>query len=205
MRRFAAAGDKEALHVAAFTLECMAQGGIYDQLGGGFARYSVDAYWTIPHFEKMLYDNGPLLRLCSDAWSATGNPLFARVAGETAAWVMREMQSPEGGYYSSLDADSEHEEGKFYVWTPDEVAALVSADEFAVLAPYYGLEGPANFEGRYWNLRVTRALAAVAKQLASPKTNASRCSNPAAGNCSRRARNAYAPAATKKSSPAGTR
>src|SRR3981081_3853704 len=117
----------------------MALGGIYDQLGGGFARYSVDGQWMLPHFEKMLYDTGPRLRLCSDAWAATKNPLFARVAEETAAWVMREMQSPEGGYYSSLDADSEHEEGQFYVWTPDEVAAPVSAGEFAVLAPYYGL------------------------------------------------------------------
>jgi hypothetical protein len=160
LRRSAAAGDGAAQRIATYTLERMALGGIYDQLGGGFARYSVDAEWTIPHFEKMLYDNGPLLRLCADAWCATRNPLFARVAEETAAWVMREMQSREGGYYSSLDADSEHEEGKFYVWTPDEVRSLVSPEEYAVLAPHYGLDGPPNFEGSHWHLRVVRTLAA---------------------------------------------
>ena len=143
----------------------MALGGIYDQLGGGFARYSVDAEWMIPHFEKMLYDNGPLLRLYADAWAVTRNPLFARVAGETAAWVMREMQSPEGGYYSSLDADSEHEEGKFYVWTPEEVRSLVSSEEYAVLAPHYGLDGPPNFENAHWHLHVARPLPADAAPL----------------------------------------
>jgi uncharacterized protein YyaL (SSP411 family) len=165
LRRSAAAGDGAAERVATTTLEHMALGGIYDQLGGGFARYSVDAEWQIPHFEKMLYDNGPLLRLYSDAWTATRNPLFARVVEETAAWAMREMQSPEGGYYSSLDADSEHEEGKFYVWTPGEAQALLSGDECAVLAPYYGLDGPPNFENTHWHLRVARTLGAVAGQL----------------------------------------
>ena len=158
LRRSASAGDGAAERVATFTLERMALGGIYDQLGGGFARYSVDAEWTIPHFEKMLYDNGPLLRLYADAWTVTRNPLFARVAEETAAWAMREMQSPEGGYYSSLDADSEHEEGKFYVWTPAEVRSLLSTDEYAVLAPHYGLDGPPNFENERWHLRVVRPL-----------------------------------------------
>ncbi len=165
LRRSAAAGDGAAGRVATYTLERMALGGIYDQIGGGFARYSVDGQWRIPHFEKMLYDNGPLLRLYSDAWTVTKNPLFARVAGETAAWAMREMQSPEGGYYSSLDADSEHEEGKFYVWTPEEVQALVSPDEYAVLAPHYGLDGPPNFENTHWHLNVARTLGAVAEQL----------------------------------------
>ncbi|MGH8694785.1 MAG: thioredoxin domain-containing protein, partial [Burkholderiales bacterium] len=115
LRAAGSSGDTRLRELALLTLEKMAQGGIYDQLGGGFCRYSVDQYWLIPHFEKMLYDNGPLLKLYADAWLITGNPLFARVCEETAAWVMREMQSSEGGYYSSLDADSEHEEGKYYV------------------------------------------------------------------------------------------
>jgi len=165
LRRHAATGDRHALHVAAFTLERMAEGGIYDQLGGGFCRYAVDATWTIPHFEKMLYDNGPLLRLYAEGWAATGRPLFARVAGETAGWIMREMQSPEGGYYSSLDADSEHEEGKFYVWTPREVRSLLTAEEYAVVAPHYGLDRQANFEGKHWHLAVVEPLGAVAASL----------------------------------------
>jgi uncharacterized protein YyaL (SSP411 family) len=165
LRRSSAAGDGSAERIATTTLERMALGGIYDQLGGGFARYSVDAEWMIPHFEKMLYDNGPLLRLYADAWTVTRNPLFARVAEETAGWVMREMQSPEGGYYSSLDADSEHEEGKFYVWTPDEVRSLLPADEYAVLAPHYGLDGPPNFENSHWHLRVVRPIAPDAAPL----------------------------------------
>src|SRR5690606_4980823 len=119
---------------------------------------------SIPHFEKMLYDNGPLLALYADAWRATGEPLFARVAEETAGWVMREMQSPAGGYYSSLDADSEHEEGKFYVWTPDEVRAVLDAEEWSVVEPHYGLNRPPNFEGRHWHLRVSKPLAAIASQ-----------------------------------------
>src|SRR5262245_31175138 len=165
LRRSAATGDGAAERIATHTLERMALGGIYDHLGGGFARYSVDAEWMIPHFEKMLYDHGPLLRLYADAWTITRNPLFARVAKETAAWVMREMQSPEGGYYSSLDADSEHEEGKFYVWTPDEVRSLLTAEEYAALAPHYGLDGPPNFENSHWHLRVARTLAADAAPL----------------------------------------
>jgi uncharacterized protein YyaL (SSP411 family) len=165
LRRYAATGDRHALHVAVFTLERMAEGGIYDQLGGGFSRYSVDATWTIPHFEKMLYDNGPLLRLCAEAFAATGRPLFARVAAETAGWIMREMQSPEGGYYSSLDADSEHEEGKFYVWTPREAQSLLTAEEYAVAAPHYGLDAQANFEGKHWHLAVVQPLKVVAAGL----------------------------------------
>jgi hypothetical protein len=165
LRRHAATGSPAGREIATLTLRRMAEGGIYDQLGGGFCRYSVDRTWTIPHFEKMLYDNGPLLRLNADAWRLSGDPLFRRVAQETAAWVMREMQSPEGGYYSSLDADSEHEEGKYYVWTPDEARTLLTPEEHAALAPHYGLDGPPNFEHRHWHLRVAKPLEQVASSL----------------------------------------
>ena len=163
--RFAATGNKDALNVAITTLKKMANGGIYDHLGGGFARYSVDQYWMIPHFEKMLYDNGPLLRLCADAWLIGGDEQFKQVAEETAAWVMREMQSAEGGYYSTIDADSEHEEGKFYVWLSEEARQYLLAEEYAVTAALYGLDRPSNFEGSHWHLRIVKPLAAVVQQL----------------------------------------
>ncbi|MGH8715700.1 MAG: thioredoxin domain-containing protein [Burkholderiales bacterium] len=172
LRRFAATRDSSALHIACFTLEKMAKGGIYDQLGGGFCRYSVDQYWMIPHFEKMLYDNGPLLRLYADAWLASGNPLFKTVAEETAGWVMREMQSPEGGYYSTLDADSEHEEGKFYTWKREEAALLLDTQEYAVVAPYYGLDRAPNFEGELWHLNVYKSLDEIASALSIPQKEA---------------------------------
>ncbi|HEX5338856.1 MAG TPA: thioredoxin domain-containing protein, partial [Gallionella sp.] len=162
----------EARHIAHYTLQQMAHGGLYDQLGGGFCRYSVDAGWNIPHFEKMLYDNGQLLGLYSDAWQCSGEPLFARVVGQTAAWVMREMQAIEGGYYSSLDADSEHEEGKFYVWKRNDVRGLLSADEFAVAAPYYGLDSTPNFEHSAWHLRVCTPLDEIAQRLKLPTEQA---------------------------------
>jgi uncharacterized protein YyaL (SSP411 family) len=164
--------DDEALHMARFSLHAMASGGVYDQLGGGFCRYSVDDYWMIPHFEKMLYDNGQLLVLYADAALATGDPLFRRIAIETGEWAMREMQSPEGGYYSALDADSEGEEGKFYVWTPDEARALLTADEYELFAPVYGLDRPPNFENHAWNLHVFHAPQDVAKKLGLDATQA---------------------------------
>ncbi len=167
LRRHALDADNETtgLDIAHATLTHMAEGGIYDHLGGGFARYSVDETWTIPHFEKMLYDNGPLLALYCDAWRVTQSPRYQSVCAQTAAWVMREMQSNEGGYYSSFDADSEHVEGKFYVWTPDEVKAWLTPDEYAVAAMHYGLDGAANFEHEYWHLRVAKPLAEVAVAL----------------------------------------
>ena len=155
--------DSKALDMARYTLHAMASGGIYDQLGGGFCRYSVDERWSIPHFEKMLYDNGPLLHLYVAAWQATGEPVYRRVAEETAAWVMREMQSPEGGYYSTLDADSEGEEGKFYVWTPDEARQHLDGREYTVAAAFYGLDAPPNFEGT-WHLRVSASLQEAAER-----------------------------------------
>ncbi|MDB5808525.1 MAG: thioredoxin protein [Betaproteobacteria bacterium] len=172
LRRAVDVRDDYARGMVRLTLTKMAEGGICDQLGGGFCRYSVDAHWTIPHFEKMLYDNGPLLHLYSDLWLVEPQPLFARTVSDTAAWAMREMQASvnpsEGGYCSSLDADSEHVEGKFYVWTPDEVVTRVSADEYAVTAPHYGLDVRANFEHEFWHLRVTKPLATVAKRLDIP-------------------------------------
>lgn len=159
-------GDAGITQMALHTLTQMAQGGVFDQLGGGFFRYSVDERWEIPHFEKMLYDNAQLLPLYADAWVLTKDPLFLRVAEETAAWVMREMQSPAGGYYSTQDADSEHEEGKFYVWSQQAMRSTLDAAEYAVCQLYYGLDGQANFEGQ-WHLRVARTLAAVAQQLGS--------------------------------------
>jgi uncharacterized protein YyaL (SSP411 family) len=126
-----------------FTLAKMADGGIHDQIGGGFARYSVDERWEIPHFEKMLYDNAQLL------------PLFATHSPEVAhaiiAWLVREMTAESGGFFAALDADSEHVEGKFYVWSRDEVRALLDADEFAAAARHYGFDRPPNFEGKAWN------------------------------------------------------
>jgi uncharacterized protein YyaL (SSP411 family) len=145
-----------ARDIALVTLRRMCEGGIYDQLGGGFSRYSVDAQWMIPHFEKMLYDNGPLLSLLADACLLTREPLFERCAAETAGWIMREMQSPEGGYYSSLDADSEGEEGKFYVWDREEVQRLLSPQEYAATAARFGLDGPPNFENKHWHLRIVQ-------------------------------------------------
>jgi uncharacterized protein YyaL (SSP411 family) len=153
--------DLQALHMASLTLRRMADGGLNDQLGGGFCRYSVDELWMIPHFEKMLYDNGALLAVYAQAALAGGDPLYARVAAQTATWIMREMQSPQGGYYSSLDADSEGHEGTFYVWEREAVRAALTADEFAVFAPRYALDRPPNFEGR-WHLYVARALEEVA-------------------------------------------
>jgi len=147
------APDVDALLMATLTLTRMAEGGIFDHVGGGFCRYSVDRYWQIPHFEKMLYDNGALLATYADAYVATGEQLFRRVAERTAAWLLADMRDENGGFYSSLDADSEGEEGRYYVWTPDEVEALLGTDACPAFARRFGLDQPANFEGR-WHLAV---------------------------------------------------
>ena len=159
------AAGAEALAAATFTFRKMCGGGLYDHVGGGFCRYSVDAAWMIPHFEKMLYDNGPLLSVAAELHRITGDGAFARAARETAGWVMREMQSPEGGYYSTLDADSEGEEGKFYVWTPDEVRALVAEEDYPALASRFGLDRAANFEGSHWHLHAFRGIGEVAQAI----------------------------------------
>jgi len=149
--------DIHALFMATLTLTRMAEGGIYDHVGGGFCRYSVDRYWQIPHFEKMLYDNGPLLAIYSQAFLATGEKLFAHTANQTADWMLSDMRSPEGSFFSSRDADSEGEEGKYYVWTPDQVAALLEPGDYDLFAHRFGLDKDANFEGR-WHLTVQEAV-----------------------------------------------
>jgi uncharacterized protein YyaL (SSP411 family) len=128
------------------TLRAMASGGMYDQVGGGFARYSVDDRWLVPHFEKMLYDNGLLARAYLHGWQVTGDELFRRVCCETLDWALREMRGPEGGFFSALDADSEGVEGKFYVWSVDELRAVLGADADAAVE-YFGATPGGNFEG----------------------------------------------------------
>ncbi|HEX2180660.1 MAG TPA: thioredoxin domain-containing protein [Rubrobacteraceae bacterium] len=140
-------GDGEALSGVETTLRAMANGGIYDQLGGGFARYSVDRYWLVPHFEKMLYDNALLSRLYLEAYQATGDPLYRRIAEETLDYVLRDMTDPEGGFYSAEDADSEGEEGKFYVWTPAEIRAVLDPEEVELAERYWDVTERGNFEG----------------------------------------------------------
>jgi uncharacterized protein YyaL (SSP411 family) len=156
-----ASPDLNALFMATLTLKRMADGGLYDQLGGGFCRYSVDERWEIPHFEKMLYDNGALLAVYADAATATGEPAFRKVARETADFLLREMRDPAGGLYSSFDADSEGHEGRFYVWTREQVAQLLDPGDFDLVQARYGLDRPANFEGS-WHLIAARDCAELA-------------------------------------------
>jgi hypothetical protein len=156
--------DLHALYMATLTLTRMAEGGLYDQLGGGFSRYSVDQFWMIPHFEKMLYDNGALLATYADAALATGDPLFKRIAAETGAWLLREMQDEGGGFYSAYDADSEGHEGKFYVWTRTEVRAALTPLEWSVFSRRFGLDEGPNFEGA-WHAHVFVSIEQIAKEL----------------------------------------
>ena len=142
--------------MALHTLRAMACGGMYDQIGGGFARYSVDARWVIPHFEKMLYDNALLARAYLHGCQVSGEPFFERVCTETLDWALRDLRQEEGGFASALDADSEGEEGRFYVWTPDEVRAALGDDALAGRpGATSGSTGPPNFEGRWAPVRAT--------------------------------------------------
>ena len=140
--------DTVVLDHVELTLEKMALGGIYDQIGGGFARYSTDTEWKVPHFEKMLYDNAQLVSLYCHAYQRTKKPLYKEVVYQTLEWVYREMTTPAGSFYSALDADSEGEEGKFYVWTEDELKEIAGED-FDLVKEYYNIKATAKWEGNY--------------------------------------------------------
>jgi uncharacterized protein YyaL (SSP411 family) len=157
-------GDKEIKEMVAVTLDHMARGGIYDHLGGGFHRYSTERTWTVPHFEKMLYDNAQLLEVYADAYRRTKKPEYRRVLEQTIAWVRREMTSPEGAFWSALDADSEGEEGRFYVWTSKEFASvLTNKAERTLFEEVYGANDAANFEEKYHILTLPKPLSEQAE------------------------------------------
>jgi uncharacterized protein YyaL (SSP411 family) len=148
LRYWHRSGSAEALSMVEFTLQRMARGGLYDQLGGGFHRYSTDAVWLAPHFEKMLYDNALLSRSYLHAYQATGRPLYRRIAEETLDYVLREMTSANGGFYSAQDADSEGLEGKFYVWTQQEILSILDPADGELFCRLHGVTPEGNFEGR---------------------------------------------------------
>ncbi len=160
-------GNKAALDAVTLTLEKMAGGGIYDHLGGGFHRYSTDAHWLVPHFEKMLYDNALLVPVYLEAYQATGREDFARIARETLDYVLREMTSPAGGFYSTQDADSEGVEGKFFVWTTEEIAEILGEEDGKLFCACYDVTPSGNWEG-HSILNRPKPLAQLAKELKTP-------------------------------------
>lgn len=164
LRVFLENEDQEALSMAEHTLERMAGGGMYDQIGGGFARYSTDNHWLVPHFEKMLYDNALLARVYLHAWQLTGRESYRRVVEETLDWVVAEMRHRQGGFYSSMDADSEGEEGKFYVWQLQEVDDSLQPDEAQLVIRHYGVGEGGNWEGKNI-LHVAEELTSVASDM----------------------------------------
>lgn len=168
LARHAAWGEEKPLAMALYTIQQICAGGIHDQLGGGIFRYSVDERWMIPHFEKMLYDNALLLDVLGDAWQASGDESLRNAAASLVDWLCREMRAPGGGFYAALDADSEHHEGRHYVWTLKEVAAVLNGEEYALAALCLGFTGPPNFEGQFWHPRLALGVEDAARQLAIP-------------------------------------
>jgi len=168
LRHWKSAGSKKALEMVEKTLEKMANGGIYDHIGGGFHRYSVDERWLIPHFEKMLYDNALLSRTYFEAHQATGKERDRLVGEEILDYVLREMKSPEGGFYSTQDADSEGEEGKFYVWTRDEIKEVLGKEKGTPFCAYYGVAKDGNFEGGASVLNIASTLEKVSQLYGVP-------------------------------------
>ncbi len=153
----------EAKNMLLVTLNHMADGGIYDQLGGGFHRYSVDRFWYVPHFEKMLYDNGQLATIYAEVFAITGEERYKRIVDETLAFVLREMTHEDGGFFSALDADSEGEEGTFYIWTKEEVEELLADMDLPLFREVYSLDGEPNFEGSHYVLQFSTPLAEIAE------------------------------------------
>jgi uncharacterized protein YyaL (SSP411 family) len=168
LRHWKSTGSKKALEMVEKTLEKMAHGGIYDHLGGGFHRYSVDERWLIPHFEKMLYDNALLSRTYFEAYQATKKDPYLRVGEETLIYVLREMKRPEGGFYSTQDADSEGEEGKFYVWTRDQIKSALGKEIGTPFCAYYGVATEGNFEGGASVLNIASTLEKVSRLYGIP-------------------------------------
>ena len=176
--------------LALHTLRSMAAGGIHDQVGGGFHRYTVDDRWLVPHFEKMLYDNALLARAYVHGWQVSGDPLMRDVAEDTLDWMLKEMRGPEGGFYSALDADSEGVEGRFYVWSLDELREILG-DEADEAIAWFGATQRGNFEG-----------ANILVRGDGPSPRACRSG---AGACTRSARSGSGPASTTSGSRPGTR
>jgi uncharacterized protein YyaL (SSP411 family) len=183
--------NKDALAMVENTLNKMANGGIYDHLGGGFHRYSVDEKWLVPHFEKMLYDQALISRAHIQAFQITKKPAHKQVAEDIFDYVLRDMTSPQGGFYSAEDADSEGHEGVFYVWTPKQIDKILSRKEQELIKPYYGVTDAGSFSKR-------------PKKLASTLKMRQRFSSPLRISYFRHGKNGFARIVTKKSSPVGT-
>ena len=208
--------DDEAARMVLHTCERMAAGGIHDQLGGGFARYSVDAEWLVPHFEKMLYDNAQLAQLYLDAYLVSGDARHADVARDILGYVLRDMTHPDGGFYSAEDADSEGHEGKFYCWTHAELSKLLTPEEFNVAARYFGITKEGNFvdHSHPTPLPGQNVLSGAspilmdalraAKPTSRPALPTQICSRPPKRKCSRLAPSASARISTTKSLLRGT-